>query len=770
MGSLRSRSVMGRFVVASLAAAGLGLTQAGAQFTSDNVNLLSQIPLSGFPSNPTSANDCWGYTSPSGREYALMGVRDALVVVEITTPSSPVIVGQVTHSNCLWGDVKVYGDYCYVVNECGGGIDVIDLADVDNGNVTLVGQVTKGGLATSHDIAIDTDSGFLYLCGANINGGRLVAWDLSDPANPTLAGQVPSSQGAYVHDAQIVTYTSGPYAGKQIAFCANGGIGLDIYDVTNKSNMFRLSRTTYPNLSYCHQCWLSDDRQYLYLDDETDGVNETVIFDVTDLSNPLLVNTYSSGVSATDHNLYVRDGFIYEAEYHAGLRIFCADDPVNPVQVGWFDTYPENDGSGFDGAWGVYPFFPSGTVIVSDINRGLFILDPADALSAGALTFAYPQGRPELIDPQGGTAVLVEVAASCGVTVEPNTALLHYDIGQGFVTVPMQLVSENVYDAVFPAIECGLEVSYYVSAQATSGATFTDPSGAPGETFSVLSANEILVQSQDDLEADTGWVVGAPGDDASTGIWERVDPVGTAAQPEDDHTPVPGTMCFVTGQCAPGCGLGDNDVDGGQTTLTTPTIDLSAIPDAQISYWRWYSNSTGADPNADVFVVDISNDNGSTWTNVETIGPSGPQTSGGWFFHAFNVTDFVLPTAQVRVRFIASDEGAGSLVEAAVDDFTVSEVVCEPSATADINGPRGAPDGCVDAFDLGAILGAWCSGVNDPNPPSPPCENCTPANLAVADISGAANVPDGCVDAFDLAKLLAEWCSVAGGNPCGTCF
>ncbi len=95
---------------------------------------------------------------------------------------------------------------------------------------------------------------------------------------------------------------------------------------------------------------------------------------------------------------------------------------------------------------------------------------------------------------------------------------------------------------------------------------------------------------------------------------------------------------------------------------------------------------------------------------------------------------------------------------------------CEPPvASADLTGPLGVPDGCVDAFDLGAMLGAWCSGVNDPNPPSPPCENCSHANLVLADITGAANVPDGCVDAFDLARLLAEWCSVAGGNPCGTC-
>ncbi len=93
-----------------------------------------------------------------------------------------------------------------------------------------------------------------------------------------------------------------------------------------------------------------------------------------------------------------------------------------------------------------------------------------------------------------------------------------------------------------------------------------------------------------------------------------------------------------------------------------------------------------------------------------------------------------------------------------------------PPSTADLTGPFGVPDGCVDAFDLAALLGAWCSAVNDPIPPSPPCENCSAANLAVADISGVANVPDGCVDAFDLAKLLAEWCSVAGGNPCGTCF
>ena len=133
---------------------------------------------------------------------------------------------------------------------------------------------------------------------------------------------------------------------------------------------------------------------------------------------------------------------------------------------------------------------------------------------------------------------------------------------------------------------------------------------------------------------------GGVGDEATTGVWTRVNPIGTAAQPEDDHTKL-GTVCWVTGQGSPGGGLGENDVDGGQTTLTSPTFDLDGAAHAVVSYWRWYSNDTGGGPNADVFVVDISNDNGVNWTNVETIGPAGPGTSGGWIFHGFDVADFL---------------------------------------------------------------------------------------------------------------------------------
>ena len=182
---------------------------------------------------------------------------------------------------------------------------------------------------------------------------------------------------------------------------------------------------------------------------------------------------------------------------------------------------------------------------------------------------------------------------------------------------------------------------------------------------------------------------------------------------------------------------------------------LTFESDGGIIYWRlsWGGGSyTG--PTTGDFTNDGDGDFGPPWP--------GPLPAGGVAALQFQGACSALSTTN------AADYALTSSAAVFINNAAQSFALPEPSA-ADLTGPSGMPDGCVDAFDLGAMLGAWCSGVNDPNPPSPPCENCTPANLAIADISGAANLPDGCVDAFDLAKLLAEWCSVAGGNPCGTC-
>ena len=149
-------------------------------------------------------------------------------------------------------------------------------------------------------------------------------------------------------------------------------------------------------------------------------MDETVIFDVSDLSNPVVVNTYSVGTKAIDHNLYVYDGFIYEAQYRSGIHVFCAADPENPVHVGFFDTYPENDGSGFDGAWSVYPFFGDGIVLISDMNRGLFVIDVTDALNV-LPECQGGEGIPGDVDGDGTVGILdfLDLLAAWGPCPEP---------------------------------------------------------------------------------------------------------------------------------------------------------------------------------------------------------------------------------------------------------------------------------------------------------------------------------------------------------------
>lgn len=192
-----------------------------------------------------------------------------------------------------------------------------------------------------------------------------------------------------------------------------------------------------------------------------------------------------------------------------------------------------------------------------------------------------------------------------------------------------------------------------------------------------------------DLESAQGFSVGDVDDTATTGIWVRVDPNGTAAQPENDHSAAPGSDCFVTGQGTVGGGLGEQDVDGGKTSLFSPSFDLSGATEPWIGYWRWYSNATGGAPNADSFLVDISNDGGGNWSSVEVVGPSGPGTSGGWNFHSFRVADILPPTADVRLRFTASDLGSGSIVEAAIDDLLLIEcAACAASIPAEVANVR----------------------------------------------------------------------------------
>jgi choice-of-anchor B domain-containing protein len=712
-------------------------------FPSNNIRLLSWLPCPELNSQASTANSCWAYVSPGGREYAIIGLSNGTAFVDVTDPTNAQVVGFISGPSSLWRDVRVFQNYCYAISEGGDGIQVINLSQIDSGVVTFVRTVTTGGDLATHTLAIDTASGYLFRAGGGSNGLRIYNLN-ADPSNPSY---VTAWSPKYVHECQALTYTSGPNAGKQIVFACggqNGGYtdtGLDILDVTNKASIQLRKHIIYPDRQFCHQAWVEAGGRYVYMNDELDegatvSTTTTYIFDVrpdtVDFGSAVYSTSFTNGNSAIGHNLYPHNGKLYAANYRSGVHIYDISSPLAPVEIGYFDTWPEDDLQEFNGLWNVHPYLPSGTFFGSDIEKGLFVW----RFGAPQLTFTYPNGLPELIGPTGDT-LQVEITAS-GATLDAASPMLHVDTGSGFVASAMVPLGGGLYNAVFPASTCGQMINFYFSASTTGGDGYEDPAGAPLVSYCATSAFARVVASTDTMETNPNWTVGAAGDTASTGVWTRVDPIGTAAQPEDDHTQ-PGTLCWVTGQGSPGGSVGENDVDGGKTTLVTRAYNLSAEPDAWIRYWRWYSNSAGAEPGADVFVVDISNNNGSSWTRVETVGPTGAETTGGWIEHALKVSDFVTPTAQIKLRFIAEDAAGGSIIEAAIDDFEVYTLDCTPDACpGDTNG-----DGRVDNADLQAVLDAWASSTGDPN--------YDPA----ADFDG-----NGQVENVDLQVILDNWANI----------
>ena len=658
----------------------LMVTQPGLRFPKSNVALLAwmTLPDLNVPAGG-NGNSCFGYTSPSGREYAIIGVSNGTAFVEVTQPGNPVLVGKIAGPQSLWRDIRTYSHYAYAISEGGSGIQVMDLANIDSALVTLVGTVNDDGTSATHTLCINQQSGYLYRSGGGSQGLRIYNLN-SNPASPQRVG---TWSDRYSHEVSVFSYTSGPAAGKEIAYVCgglNGGFsstGVYVVDVTNHSAPVTLQYVPYSGSQFCHQCWPSPDMHWLYIDDELDDQNlgTTCITRVFDISNPLsVVNggiTFTNGGTSIDHNQYTKGNLIFQSDYRSGLRVQSTSNPgtpTSPVEIAYFDTWPEDDNAQFNGLWNNYCYFASGVVVGSDIEKGLFVW----WVGTPQVTITPISGDPETVS-TAGQPVNVQI----GGTLAAGTAKLHVRTGGGaWTAIDLQDQGGGVFSANLPASSCGSLVDYYFSAQSTSGIVWSEPEDAPDVFHQAISATSLNAVLSDDFETNQGWVGGVAGDTATAGVWVRVAPNATSSQPGADHTPGAGTLCWVTGQTT--------DVDGGKTTLLSPTYDMSALNEPIVRYWRWYSNSFAAgeissslQTLADVFKVDVSNDNGNTWVNVETVGPAGLDTIGGWIFHQFQVSRFVTPTAQVKLRFVAQDLGVDSNVEAAVDDFSISDAVCQ---------------------------------------------------------------------------------------------
>lgn len=381
------------------------------EYPCDNVNLLGHLTLAeiGAKNETEIGNDSWGWVDRrTKREYAIVGRSDGTAFVEITNPRKPRFVAdlptQVDSSRDAWRDIKVYRDHAYVVAEhYGHGMQVFDLTrlrdiDRDEEPKTVAADTVYTGVSNTHNLDINTDSGFAYLVGTNTCGngaenGGLHMVDIRNPRKPTFAGcataELPAAPiNNYVHDSQCVNYR-GPdrdYRGREICFGSNEQAVL-IYDVTDKSDPKVISQTIYPQATYTHQGWLTEDGKYFVFNDELDeltarspgDLQTTYQVNVDNLDSPGIVVASPNNTASTDHNLYIKDNVIYESNYTSGLRLFDAKDvPTTDLrEIGYFDVYPENDDDGFEGGtWSNYSRYRDDDIVtVSSIDRGLFVLE-----------------------------------------------------------------------------------------------------------------------------------------------------------------------------------------------------------------------------------------------------------------------------------------------------------------------------------------------------------------------------------------------------------
>ncbi|MFQ5691155.1 MAG: choice-of-anchor B family protein [Gemmatimonadota bacterium] len=372
------------------------------QFDCKDVDLVSFLPVRALGGQRgIMVNDLWGWTDPeTGREYALVGRFDGTAFVDLSDPARPVYLGDLPLTEGatpnLWRDIKVYRNHAYIVADAAGahGVQIFDLTqlrDVQNPPVTFHETAHYDGIHSAHNIVIDEESGFAFTVGNSMGGetcgGGLHMIDIREPEHPRFAGcfadpTTGNAKTGYTHDAMCTVY-HGPdadYRGHEICFNSSE-TALGIADVTNKRHPVALAAASYPNVGYAHQGWLTEDQRYFLMDDEEDELQNgiprtrTLVWDVQDLEDPILVKEYLGTTPASDHNLYIKGRYAYESNYVSGLRILDISDPTDPVEVGHFDTMPwGEDAPGFAGSWSNYPFFHSGLIIVSSMKEGLFIL------------------------------------------------------------------------------------------------------------------------------------------------------------------------------------------------------------------------------------------------------------------------------------------------------------------------------------------------------------------------------------------------------------
>jgi len=660
-------------------------------------------------------SDIWGYAAPDGSEYAIVGVYNGVSIVEVTDPENPTDLFFFPGANSIWRDIKTWGNFAYVTNETSQGVMVIDMTDLPS-NASAYNWTPNipgvGTISSCHNIWID-ELGFAYLVGCNVNSGGMIYVDVSSsPGVPTVAGIGPA---IYSHDVFVrnnISYCSEIYAGV-----------FSIYNVSDKNNTQVLgSRETEGN--FTHNAWLSSDSNILYTTDEVANApvgsyNVSDPTDVQELDQFRPIQTLGEGV--IPHNVHVWDDWLIISYYTDGCILVDGSNPTNLVEVGNFDTFIPAS-TGFDGAWGAYPYLPSGLVLISDIGNGMYVLEPnyvracwlegnvTDASTSfgivGASLVLESTNVTESSGSQGSYATGYATAGTYNVTVSksgyvPQT--ISVNLVNDVITeldvelVPLEVVTINgsVINTIDAAGISGAQIyitdgEYEVTVFADGSGNFNFPNlfqgtfqltvgawGYHGEcTEIVLDENITGLELNldpgyaDDFSLDLGWTNTST---AVTGAWERAIPVGTsyfnnASNPGVDIAGDCAGFAYVTGNA--GGDAGTDDVDDGSVTLDSPEFFANPALNPVVSYYRWFANydNTVANDLLRIYLV-----NGGTQILLEEMNSSVQQ--GQWVYSEVNLVDFISTSGMYKLRIqTADDVGNGSIVEAGLDDFRVDNL------------------------------------------------------------------------------------------------
>jgi choice-of-anchor B domain-containing protein len=693
---------------------------ASASNSSAQLNVTFQAQLT-YPGE-TCANIC-GYVDSLGNEYALVGAQLGMSIVDVTIPNSPVEVLQITGPNNLWKEIKVRGKYAYVTSEGGSGLQIINLSSLPNvaGVISQYWAPTIAGAGTLNTIhALHIDNNFVYLYGSNLfNGGALVA-DLTDPWNPVYAGNYQNSVSPYVHDGYVrndTLYSGHIYDGF-----------FSVVDFTNKSAPVELANQSTPN-NFTHNTWLSQNSKTLFTTDEKDDSYLTA-YDISNLGSISELDRIQSnpGSNSIVHNTHIinvaGNDYAVTSWYKDGFTITDVGRPINMIQVGNYDTYA-GSGGGFEGDWGVYPYLPSGTIVVSNIDEGLFVFSPTYVRacylegivtdSICGVTLNDADVSISVVGVTDSTDIVGQYRTGTAIPGTYNVTFSHSGyvtkVFTGVVLAPGVLTNLNVQLAPISTVSITGTVSDAISSApiAAANVTITDPSNTynftsnvtgnfsscnvvSGTNYSVYAgkwgyetycasgqtintASSVLTYPltpgyYDDFTFNFGWNVSTS---ASTGAWERGVPLGTfntgiAANPGLDVATDCSNQAYVTGNT--GVTGSDQDVDNGATTLTSPIFDLTSYTTPYLDYSRWFFNGGGTGAANDSLTIYVSN--GLTSVLIETVLATTPLNST-WVPKSYKISDYIAPTATMKVIVRTADAAPGHILEAGFDKFMIIE-------------------------------------------------------------------------------------------------